>query len=267
VIGSMEDLGAATVQDVADFFKIYYAPNNAVLSIVGDVKAEDALARVRKHFQSIPSQDPPKPVDMTEPPQKEERRLTIDDPLAKLPRIDMVFKIPPAGSPDEDALSVLATVLSGGRSSRFYEQIVRQQQLAPSAFASAGISRGPGLFRVVATAAPGKAIGDLEQALLAEIEKVKTGEVADWEMQKARTAARSSFISSLQSSLSRAIILTEYALSYDDPGRLNDRASKIAAVTDADVQRVARTYLTPGNRTVVITNPKPSSTSSDQGGL
>jgi len=267
VIGSMEDLNAASVEDVASFFKTYYAPNNAVLAIVGDVKAEDCLARVRKHFESIPSQTPPPPVDMTEPPQKEERRLTIDDQLAKLPRLDVVFKIPPAMSPDEDALSVLGTVLAGGRSSRLYEQVVRQKQLAPNISAGAGTSRGTGLFRVIATASPGKSIDELEAAIDAEIEKVKTGEIAEWEMLKARTSARSSFVSSLQSTLSRAILLSQYAMFYDNPDLINSRAGKIAAVTADDVQRVARTYLTRENRTVVITNPRPSSTSSNQGGL
>ena len=133
--------------------------------------------------------------------------------------------------------------------------------------AGAGTSRGPGLFRVIATASPGKSIEDLERAIEAEIEKVKTGTIEDWEMQKARTSARSSFISSLQSTLSRAILLSEYALFRNDPGLINTRADKIAAVTADDVQRVARTYLTRENRTVVITNPKPASTGSNQGGL
>jgi predicted Zn-dependent peptidase len=266
VIGSMEDLGAASVEDVASFFKTYYAPNNAVLAIVGDVKTDDCLARIRKHFESIPSQAAPSPVDMTEPPQKEERRLTIDDPLARLPRIDMAYKIPPAMSPDEDALSVLGTVLAGGRSSRLYEQVVRQKQLAPAISAGAGTNRGPSLFRVIATASPGKSVEDIERAVDAEIEKIKTGPIADWEMQKARTTARSSFVSNLQSTLSRAILLGQYALFNDNPDLINTRADKIAAVTADDVQRVARTYLTKENRAVVVTNPK-SSSSSNQGGM
>jgi predicted Zn-dependent peptidase len=267
VIGSMEDLNAASVEDVASFFKTYYAPNNAVLTIVGDVKTDDCLARVRKYFESIRSQPAAPTVDMTEPSQKEERRLTIDDALARLPRIDMVYKIPPAMSPDEDALSVLGTVLAGGRSSRLYEQVVRQKQLAPFISAGAGTSRGTGLFRVVATASPGKSVEDIERAVEAEIEKVKTGPIADWEMQKARTTARSSFVSNVQSTLSRAILLGQYALFYDNPGLINTRAEKIAAVTADDVQRVARTYLTRENRTVVVTNPKKPATSSNQGGL
>jgi predicted Zn-dependent peptidase len=265
VIGSMEDLSAASVQDVSEFFKTYYAPNNAVLAVVGDVKTEECLAKVRKYFESISSQPRPAPVDMTEPRQAAERRLTLEDALAKLDRIDVVFKIPPAMSPDEDALSVLGTVLGGGRSSRFYEQIVRQKQLAANASAFAATSRGPGLFRVNVMAAPGKSIPDIERAIDEEVEKVKTGPVADWEMEKARTSARSSFVSSVQSTLSRAILLSQYALFYDDPELINTRAQKIAAVTAQDVQRVARQYLTRENRTIVITTPKkPAAT---QGGL
>ena len=98
VIGSMADLGAATVDDVASFFKTYYAPNNAVLSIVGDVNTKTALEKVRKYFESIPSQPAPPAVDITEPAQKEERRTTVEDGLARLARLDMVYKTPPSGS-------------------------------------------------------------------------------------------------------------------------------------------------------------------------
>ncbi|HSC25904.1 MAG TPA: pitrilysin family protein [Vicinamibacterales bacterium] len=257
VIGSMEDLDAATVEDVASFFKTYYAPNNAVLAIVGDVDTKTTLASVRKYFETIPSQPAAPPLDMTEPPQKEERRTTIEDSLARLPRLSMAYKIPPASSPEQDALRVLSTVLSGGRSSRFYEAVVRQKELA-----SGGVSafpdgaRGPGLFNIAATAAPGKAIADLEAAIEAEIERVKAEPIEDWEMEKARTAARSSLVSSLGSSLSRAVLLGQYALFDDNPNKINTRADAIAKVTASDVQRVARQYLVKTGRTVVITVPR-----------
>jgi predicted Zn-dependent peptidase len=268
VIGSMQDLDAATVDDVSGFFKTYYAPNNAVLSIVGDVDTKTTLDKVRKLFESIPAQPAPKPVDMTEPRQTEERRTTVNDPLARLPRIDMVYKIPPANAPDQPALDVLSTVLSGGRSSRFYESIVRQKQLASGGVgAGPDGARGPGLFAVIATAAPGKPIADLEAAIEAEIERIKTDPIEDWEMQKARTAARSALVSSLGSSLSRAILLGEYALFDNNPDRINTRAEEIAKVTAADVQRVAREYLVKTGRTVVITVPKsPPTASAPQGG-
>lgn len=256
VIGSMEDLNAATVEDVAAFFKTYYAPNNAVLSIVGDVDTRTALDKVRKYFESIPAQPPPPPVDVTEPPQTAERRATVEDPLARLPRIDLAYHRPDSASPDDDALSVLATVLAGGRSSRFYRAIVREKQLAPTVSASAGGGRGPSLFRISATAVPGKTLEALEAAIEDEIEKVKAGSIADWEIEKARSNARRAVVGILTSSLQRAIRLGEDALFYNDPGRINTRLDRLATVTAADVQRVAQTYLTRENRTVVLTVPK-----------
>jgi zinc protease len=256
VIGSMADLSAATVDDVASFFRTYYAPNNAVIGIVGDVDTKTTLEKIRKYFDAIPSQPPPPKVDMTEPPQKEERRATIDDPLARLPRIDMAYKIPPSSSPDDEALAVLGTVLSGGRSSRFYEAIVRQKQLSSNVFAGSGESRGPGLFNVVATANPGRTLPDLEAAIDEEIEKVKAGPIADWEIEKARIAARSNFVASLGSSMTRAILLSQYAMFYDNPGKINTRTDAIQKVTAADVQRVAKQYLVKTGRTVVLTMPK-----------
>ena len=265
VIGSMTDLSAASVEDVQAFFRTYYAPNNAVLAIVGDVNAADVLARVKKNFESIPAQTPPPAVDMSEPTPSGEKRLALDDALARAVRIDMSFVVPPSNSSDEAALSVLGTVLSGGRSSRLYEQVVRQQQLATSINAGKGESRGPGLFQVSITLAPGKQASDAEKAAMDEIDKLKAAPPADWEMDKARTNAQRGAIASQESSLSRAILLSQYALFYDDPARINTRVARIKAVTAADVQRVARQYLTTENRSVIQTNPKPAAAS--RGGL
>ena len=265
VIGSMADLDAASVEDVASFFKMYYAPNNAVLTIVGDLNAKTTIEKVRKYFDSIPMQPPPPPVNMTEPAQSAERRTTIDDALARLPRVDMAYKIPDWTSPDQAPLNVLANILSGGRSSRFFEQIVRQKQLASGGVAAfPDGSRGPGLFMVIGTVAPGKPIADLEAAIDAEIEKLKTGPIEDWELQKARTSARSGLISGLGSSLNRAVDLGQFALFDNDPGRINRQVDEVAKVTDADVQRVAQKYFVKTVRTVVISVPKAPATN---GGL
>lgn len=258
VIGSMADLSAAGVDDVAAFFKMYYAPNNAVVAIVGDVDAKAVLAKMEKYFGSIPKQPAPPQVDMTEPPQTQERRLTLEDGLARLARLDMAYKIPPSSSPDMDVLSVLATILSGGRSARFYESIVRQKQLSANVFAGSDGSRGPGLFAISATALPGKSLSDLEAAIDQETERVKTAPIEDWEIEKARVGARRAFVGGLGSSLNRAIQLSENALFFDDPARINTRADRIARVTAADVQRVARQYLVNTNRSVVLTLPKPA---------
>ena len=254
VIGSMADLNAATVEDVAAFFKTYYAPNNAVIAIVGDFDTKTALSKAEKYFGAVPSQPPPPQVDMTEPRQTE----TLDDALARLPRIDMAYKIPPSSSPDTDALSVLGTILSAGRSSRFYESIVRQKQLSTGVGAGTDGSRGPGLFNISATALPGKTLKDLEDAIDQEVERVKTAPIADWEIQKARTGARRSFVAGLGSSLTRAVELSQDAMFFNDPDRINTRADRIATITAADVQRVANQYLVKTNRSVVLTIPKPA---------
>ncbi len=257
-IGSMADLNAASVDDVSAFFKTYYAPNNAVLSIVGDVDTKKTTALVEKYFGSIPSQPAAKRPDLAEAAHAAERRSTIDDPLARLARGDISWIVPPAGSPDSDALDVLQDVLAGGRSSRFNEVIVRQKQLATAAAAGFGESRGPGLFQAFAMVAPGKNPADVEAAIYEEIEKVKAGPVAEWEIEKAHNSARRNAASASLSTLQRAIILAQDAIYYNDPNRINMDTDRILKVTAADVQRVAAKYLTKENRSVIITVPKPA---------
>jgi predicted Zn-dependent peptidase len=256
VIGSMADLSAATVDDVSSFFRTYYAPNNAVLSIVGDVNANDVLEKARKYFERIPSQPAPPAVDMTEPPQTAERRATIEDALARLARVDIVWKTPPAGTPDDDAMTILASVLTNGRSSRMFEALVRQKQLTSGVSAFSDGNRGPNLFRVISTALPGKSIADVEAAIYDEIERVKTGPIQAWEIEKALNAQKRGFVSSLGSSLQRAILLGQFALFFNDPNLINTYLDRIGKITAADVQRVARQYLVPTARTVVVTTPK-----------
>jgi predicted Zn-dependent peptidase len=135
VIGSMEDLNAATVDDVATFFKTYYAPNNAIVSIVGDLDTKKTMGLVERYFGAIPRQPAPKRPDLSEARHTAERRSTIEDPLARLARVDIVWIGPAAGSPDSDALDVLSDVLSGGRSSRLNQVLVREKQLATNAAA------------------------------------------------------------------------------------------------------------------------------------
>jgi predicted Zn-dependent peptidase len=202
---------------------------------------------------------------MSEPKQTAERRQSIDDALARLPRVDIVYKVPPRLTADDDALQVLGTVLSSGRSSRLYQQIVRELQLSPNVNAGRDGAIGPGLFRIGGLAAPVKTVEALEAAIYAEIDKVKNGPIAEWEIEKARSNAKRAVVASLTNSLQRAIQLAEFAASYGDPGLINQRVERIAKVTAADVQRVARTYLVPENRTVVITRPK-AATSSSSGG-
>jgi predicted Zn-dependent peptidase len=151
---------------------------------------------------------------------------------------------------------VLSSILSSGRSSRLYEAIVRQKQLSSGVSAGSQQSRGPGLFRFIGTPLPGRTPAELEAAIDDEIAKIQSAPIADWEMQKARNAARAAFIGGLGSALNRAIQLSENAIAFNDPGRINTRAEAIAKVTAGDVQRVAKQYLVKTNRTVVVTTPK-----------
>ena len=263
-IGSMTDLTAATVVDIASFFRTYYAPNNAVLALVGDIDAEVALEKVQQYFGRIPRQPEPPTVDLTELPQTEERRASYDDALARLARIDVAYHIPESLTADHDALSVLATILSSGRSSRLYQAIVRDTQLGVNVGAFAVSNRGPSLFRLVGIAAPGADIGALETAIYNQIERIKVEPVENWELAKARNGARRSFVSSLGSSLQRAITLSRYALFYDAPSLINSRAERVGAVSAEDLRRVASTYLNETNRSVIITVPRPAGAQTDQ---
>lgn len=254
-IGSMEDLNAASVEDVASFFKMYYAPNNATLVLVGDFKTADALAKIRSHFESIPRQPDPPAVDMTEPQQKEERRATVDDVLARAARIDIAFKAVPGNTADFYALQVLGTALQGGQSSRLYQKLVREKEMVTSVGGFMDEKRGIGAFYTNATLRPNIKTEDVEAVIYEEIERLKKEPIAEWELQKAKNTTRRNFINGLQSSLSRAVTMGQYTVYYNEPNLINMRLDKVAAVTKEDVQRVANKYLVNTNRTVVITMP------------
>lgn len=256
VVGTMEDLNAASLDDVKAFFKRYYAPNNAVIAIVGDFKTDDVLAKAKKYFEDIPSQPaPPKP-DLSQPAQKAERRKTLQDAFAQLARIDIAYRIPDGTSADYYALRVMSVVLSGGQSSRFYQRLVREQELATGAVAFANQRRGPGLEQISVTARPGKDLAAIEKAVYDEIARIQNTPVEDWELEKVRTNAHRAQIQSAQSTLGRAVALADSTTNFGDPNLVNATYQKVAAVTKADIQRVARQYLTEGNRTVIVTMPK-----------
>src|SRR4029079_19392475 len=217
VIGSMDDLNAATVEDVAAFFKMYYAPNNAVLVLVADFKTADALAKIRSNFESIPRQPDPPAVDMTEPQQKAERRATVDDVLARAPRVDIAYKAVPGNTPDFYALQVLAAVLENGQSSRLYQKLVKDKEMVTNVGGFMDEKRGVGAFYTNATLRPNVKTEEVESALYADIERLKKEPIADWERQNATTTTRRNLINGLQSALTRAITIGQYATYYNDP--------------------------------------------------
>jgi zinc protease len=253
-IGSMEDLNAATVDDVTQFFKTYYAPNNAVLTLVGDFKTSAALKAVKKYFDTIPRQPTAPAVVISEPEQTVERRDSMDDSLARLSRVYIAYKAAPGNTSDYYALEVLGTILQDGQSSRLYQSLVKDKQLSTDASAFILEERGVGPFYVIATVMPGKKPAELEAAIYAEIERVQREPIAEWELIKAVNNARVNFFSGIRGAQSRAAALGINKVFYNDGNVLNTYVAQMSAVTRADVQRVAQRYLQPGNRTVLTVN-------------
>jgi zinc protease len=258
VMGSMEDLNAATVQDAADFFRIYYAPNNAVLSLVGDFQMDVALSLIKKYFESIPAQPPPPVPDVAEPEQKTERRKVIEDAFAQAPRLDIVYKIPTGNTPDWYALSVLGQVLSGGVSSRLYQKLIKDKEVALSVSAGPDERRGPSLFWFSITARPGSDLAALEKMVYEDIERLQNEQIADWELSKVQMQLRRQRAQQHYSTRTRANAFGHYAVYYNDPQLINSVQQKYSQVSKSDLQRVARTYLKETQRTVVTTVPKPA---------
>src|SRR5262252_886813 len=258
VIGSMEDLDRATVQDAVDFFRIYYAPNNAVLSLVGDFEMSVALNLIKKYFEGIPAQPVPPIPDVDEPEQKTELRKVIEDAFAQAPRLDIVYKIPPGNTPDWYALSVLGQVLSGGVSSRLYQKLIKDKELALSASAGPDERRGPSLFWFSITARPGVDLAALEKLIYEHIARLQNEEIADWELSKVQMQLRRQRAQQHYSTRARANSFGHYAVYYNDPQLINTLEQKYSHVTKGDLQRVARTYFQENQRTVVTTMPKPA---------
>jgi predicted Zn-dependent peptidase len=261
VLGSMDDLNAANMDEFQDFFKTYYAPNNATLVIVGDFKTEEALAKVKKYFEDIPAHAVPQRPDLTDTPQTSERRITVQDVLAQTPRITIAYKIPPVTSPDYDAVEVMTQILGGGpslncsNSSRLCEQLVRQKELATGTSAFADKKRGTGLATLTLNPVPGKDLLALEKAVYEEIAKLQREPVEDWELEKIRITARRAKVSAAESFLGRARLLADAAVIFGDAELVNTASRQLDKVTKDDIMRVARKYFTETNRTVVITMP------------
>jgi len=264
-IGSMEDLNAASVADVAGFFKTYYAPNNAVLTLVGDFSRPQALEMIRRYFEDIERQPAPPAVDLSEPEQKKERRETMTDALARLAQLQIAYKIPPGNTPDVPALQVLSSVLQGGDSSRLYQSLTKEQELVVDVGGFVDERIGPGGLYIGATLRSGKSAADVEKTIYAEIERLTREPIAAWELQKAKNTTRLGYLQAIRGAQTRSILLGTYAVKYDDPGLINVRLDRIDAVTPADVRRVARKYLRASNRTVVITTPETAAAASAPG--
>jgi len=263
VIGSMEDLSAASINDVKEFFRIYYAPNNAILTLVGDLDPKETMEKVKKYFGGIPRQPAPPEVNFTEPDHDKERVQTIHDPLARLPQVIAAYNVPKGNTPDSYALQVLAQVLSTGRSSRFYQHLVHDKQLALNAFGFMQTRRGPSLFYLLAVPRPGVKLEDLQKAIDEEIEAVKKDGITQQELEKIRTQILRQQIQTRNSTLFTSVQLGQYAVYYNDPNLINTAYAKLTAVTADQVKQAAQKYLVPAHRAVIITMPaaKPAAAS------
>ena len=255
-IGSMEDLDAATLDDVRTFFTRYYAPNNAVIALVGDFDTEEALEKVKQYFGDIPSQLENPEILMTEREQRAEKRATVRDRFARVPRLDIVYKAPAGNTNDWYIAAVMMEVLGGGRSSRLYQRLVEEEQAAVNVSGFLTERRGPSLIQIVATPRLGTELADLERLIYEEIDKMKEEGVEDWEMEKIQMQMERRQAQGMQSTLGRAISIAENTLFYSDPNLINTVSEKFGRVTRGLVQRGAQIFLTENNRTVVTTLPQ-----------
>ncbi len=253
-IGSLADLEAFTFEQAVNFHSQYYRPNNCVLAIVGDIDPAQALARVEHHFGDIPRGERPPAPDVSEPTSTAERRRVVEDSLARLNRIDIAVQIPAANHPDFHALQLLTMILSGGHSSRLYQEVVLQQD-ALSAGAFVQERRGPGML-VVAAFAPDA--DRAEAALLREIDRVRDTPIDPWELEKAKLTLRRQTAQHLLSSTARANLLAIYSVFYQNPDFINRRLDLFDQVTLEDLQRVAQLYLAPARRRTLVTTPPPA---------
>ena len=256
-IGSMEDLSAASLDDVREFFATYYAPNNAVLTIAGDFEPDAALEMVKRHFGPIPpNRDLPPPPDMSVDPLigNDVRQLKADQ--VPLPRIYWAHRAPPFGTDAFDALDVAADVLGSGRASRLYASLVREQRLAQdvSVFAFP-IVGGASIFTLWATARPGVEPGVLEAATLAEVERLATDGPTDADLERVRNLHAAHSAGSLERISERADRLSMYACLFDEPERINSEVGRYAAVDASRVRDAVRASVRADNRVTLTYIP------------
>ncbi len=250
-IGSMEDLDAATVEYCQEFFRIYYAPNNAVLTIVGDFETEEARALVEKYFGSIPAQPAPPQVDVTEPEEVAVRADTYRDPFAPSPAFLMGWKAPARNTPDSFALSLASDLLIGGESSRLYQKLVKEEESVLAIQGGYAERRGPSSFYLFALLKHGEDPQAIRQSIMREINSLATAGATPQEMEKLRNNLLNDGVRSLQSSMYRAQRIAEYALYDGDPELVNTDLYAYLAVTADDIRRVTARYLDTDNRTVL----------------
>lgn len=256
-IGSMDDLDAASLEDVSEFFRTYYVPNNAVLSIVGDVDPAQARRWVERLFGEIPARPGVPRPDGTvlEPIIGSETREVVEDRVP-LPRLYFGFRTPRFGDMRFDALEVASQILAGGKGSRLYRRLVREERIAQDvAFFTLGLKDGGSIAAGQATVRPGVETAVLEAAYEEELDRLGREPVTDDELARARALIETYELEALQRVDERADRLSMYATLLDDPGMINRQLGRYLAVTAEDIRAAAADFLGPNNRAVVTYVP------------
>jgi zinc protease len=247
-IGSMEDLDAADVDYVKEFFRIYYAPNNAVLTITGSFRPDEAKALVEKYFGTIPSQPAPPDLDVTEPIEVAETYKTYQDPLAPLPGFLLGWKIPPRRSREHEALWLAGKILYDGDSSRLYQRLVKSDESISQLFGFTDERRGPSTIYMGALPKPGQDVAQIRDVMMSEIRGLAANGPSEAEMEKLHNQLINDEVRHRQSSLSRAMALCEYALYDGDPALINSEMEKLLGVTAEEIKNAVAQYLDTENR-------------------
>ncbi|HUQ19593.1 MAG TPA: pitrilysin family protein [Gemmatimonadaceae bacterium] len=273
VVGSMEDLTNASLDDVQTFFKTYYAPNNAVLVIAGDIDLAEAKALVRKRFSWIPRGPavPARPSMAVGPVIGSEKREVIQDPNASAPAVFVAYRMPPARSADGPAVDLLADIIAGGQASPLYKSLVRTKQAAVNVQGfNFGLVDGADMLVIIANGKPGSNPDSLERALVAELDNVSSL-ISQPLLERSRATSRFNFVNGLQTTGGfggRADQLAEGFTYYNDPNHVNKVLGNYDAVTVAQLKRLVAARLTPANRVrlVFVPAPKPAAKTTSGGG-
>jgi zinc protease len=251
-IGSIEELDAATLEDVKAFHSTFYRPDNATLVVVGDFEPKQIDAWIDKYFLRVTKPDRPLPrVSTKEPERTAEKRVNEYAENVPLPAVAITYLAPPVASADAAPLDVAESILSSGESSRLYQSLVYQQQVAQEAFAQADLREQPGLFILGAILASEKKPEDAERALLAELKKIQDAPVSAAELDKAKIQLVTNELRERETSNGKAFALARAAVLLGDAARVNSDIEKLQAVTAADIQRVMKKYFSDSNRVVI----------------
>jgi zinc protease len=256
VVGWPSDIEAWTMDDLKNHFRMGYAPNNCIMVVVGDVATAQVLALAKKYLEPIPSEPPPPPIRTKEPEQLGERRVTVTKP-AQLPIEMVAFHVPETKSPDDAVLDLIETLLASGQSSRLYSRLVDKEQLALSVNSFRQNSLDPGLLVFSLQPRSGVTPARAEIALFEELDRLRDQPVDARELRKAKNQLLANQYRELKTIAGRANLLGSYELFQGDYRKLFSQEQTIEAVTAADIQRVARLYLTATNRTIATLIPEP----------